>query len=202
VKAKLFRTLFEHRSRRSYEITPKAVSPRQLRARAHLGYRQPGQFMARASLIEAEVDSRRAAPGVLFDALDHCDTVVDFESRCAGQDGSTIWISENARVGARPGGPSDYFPASCPPITGPHSAGVGSARLEERYRCSSNTRRCILDTITAIRRLAGALKEQGVTDLARYFDLIIDELAAGCKRVRRGERRDRPACFGARPMNM
>jgi PAS domain S-box-containing protein len=181
-----FRTLFENAIEGVYETTPEGRFRNVNTALARmLGYASPAELMASDLAIESGVYLSPRRRQEFFAALEHCDTVVDFESEVRRADGTAIWISENARVVRDPARRPIIFQGIVSDITARKRAESALRASEERYRVLFEHSPVAI--IEYDYRQVGAwlerLKEQGVTDLARYFDTHHDELAAAMQSV-------------------
>ena len=98
------------------------------------GYASPEQLMAAVKDIGRQVYVDAARRAEFRRLMEEQDVVQDFEYQVYRKDGSTIWLSENARAVREAGGALLYYEGTVQDITQRKRATEALAESEERFR--------------------------------------------------------------------
>ena len=143
-----YRSIFENTIMGIFQTTPEGtyISANPSLARIY-GYDSPEELMAELSNIEQQlyvVPGRRAE---FLAAIEKQNILLEFESEIYRQDGSKIWIAENARTVRNPRGEVVYYEGTVEEITKRRHTEAALRRSEERLR-EKALREAVLNHLT------------------------------------------------------
>ena len=136
----MFRSMFEHAVEGMFMTTPDGAYLRVNPALAEIyGYESTGQLIDSVKDIGRMLYVDPARRDQFRTILAEKGRVTDFESEIFRKDGSTIWISENARAVYGPDGGLAYYEGSVMDVTERKLAQEGLRRSESMFRSLAET---------------------------------------------------------------
>lgn len=181
-----YRALFESAVEGVYECAAdghfRAVNPALARL---LGHASPAEMMEHLSAGRNALYVLPNRHREFIQALGNSDVVIDFESEVRCSDGSTKWISENARAFRNGGGDLVYLQGFVSDITERRRSEAALRASEERYRILfEHSPVAIVEyDYRAVGDWIEGLRDAGVADIEKYLAEHPHELSTALKRI-------------------
>jgi PAS domain S-box-containing protein len=160
---KKYRSIFENASDGIYQTTPEGQYSSANLALARLyGYASPAELMAQIQNIPQQLYVDSGCRSLFTQEIEAKGQVMDFEAQVYRQDGSVIWISENARAVKNNQGDLLYYEGTVTDITRRKLAEDALRASEQKLRRQNET----LIQLTKNRAVSEGRLQEALQDIA------------------------------------